>query len=259
MARYFGIPFAVLGDRIAVPDATQPDGSVSFSQGYGFDYERENTEPAYKPVPREQTNAIYYDITEALGVMQRQGFPDFTTEAQPYAINATVRHDDRVWRSIVANNSTTPIEGASWTAVDALATEAARGLTIVASQAETDAGLDDAKSVTPKKLRFGFSMSIGNSNGYVAFPSWLGGVILQYGSVLSNASGFAPFSFPIAFPNVCGIVSASPGVGVGAQRFTATIIGTSILKTGVNSSVWNGDNQSSVAGQVSVFYFAMGR
>lgn len=257
--RFFGIPFATTGDRVVVPDAVQPDGSVSFSTGFGFDYERPNADPTYKPVPRQGTNGLFHDVTEAIGIIQRQGYADFTTSAQPYSINSMVRHDGIVWRSLITNNSVTPIEGASWTAIDALATETSAGLTVVATQAETNAGVDDAKSVSPKKLRFGFSMSIGSGNGYITLPSWLGGVIFQYGAVLSNAAGFAPFSFPLAFPNLCGIVLASAGVGAGAQRFTATIIGTSILTTGVNSSVWNGDNQSSVAGQISVFYFAMGR
>lgn len=117
MARYFGIPFAVLGDRIAVPDATQPDGSVSFSQGFGFDYERENTEPAYKPVPREQTNALYHDITEAIGVLQKQGAPDWTANAMPYSINAQVRHIDSNWSSRIDNNNDTPGSGTNWVKV----------------------------------------------------------------------------------------------------------------------------------------------
>lgn len=137
--RYFGIPFATTGDRITVPDATQPDGSVSFTQGFGFDYERPNTDPAYKPVPRDGTNGLFHDITEALGIAQRQGVSDWTVDAQPYAINALVRHTDKVWRSLVANNNVTPVEGASWTEVGALASETVAGLVEKATAAEAQA------------------------------------------------------------------------------------------------------------------------
>lgn len=116
--RYFGIPFATSGDKIVVPDATQPDGSVSFTQGFGFDYERANTDPDYKPVPRDGTNGLFHDITEATGIMQKQGVADWTVDAQPYQINALVRHNDVVWRSLVATNNVEPVEGASWTSIE---------------------------------------------------------------------------------------------------------------------------------------------
>lgn len=115
--RFFGIPFAATGDRAAVPDAAQPDGSVSFTTGFGFDYERPSTDPTYKPVPREGTNGLYHDITQAIGIMQRQGVADFDVAAQPYAINALVRHNNNVWRSLISNNTVTPAEGASWAVV----------------------------------------------------------------------------------------------------------------------------------------------
>lgn len=112
--KYFGIPFALSGDRSAIPDAAQPDGSVSFTQGFTLDYELENTDPNYKPVPREETNALYYDITEAIGIVQKQGFADWTIDATPYPINAFVRHNDIVWRNTVAGNSAEPGTDATW-------------------------------------------------------------------------------------------------------------------------------------------------
>ncbi|XAI95246.1 structural protein [Leptolyngbya phage Lbo-JY16] len=112
--KYFGIPFALSGDRSAIPDAAQPDGSVSFTQGFTLDYELENTDPDYKPVPREETNALYYDITEAIGIVQKQGFADWTIAAAPYPINAFVRHNDIVWRNSIAANSVEPGTDATW-------------------------------------------------------------------------------------------------------------------------------------------------
>lgn len=151
MAKYFGIPFASTGDKIAVPDATQPDGSVSYSQGFGFDYERPNTDPGYKPVPREQTNQLYFDLTEAVGVIQRQGVADWTVDAQPYQINALVRHTNKIWRSKITNNNTTPIEGTDWTEVGVLATETVPGSAAIATTAQAQAMTDDTRFLTPLK------------------------------------------------------------------------------------------------------------
>jgi hypothetical protein len=115
--RYFGIPFATTGDKTVTPDAVQPDGSVSYSEGFGFDYERPNTDPAYKPVPRDGMNGLFYDITEAIGILQRQGVADWTAGATPYAIKSIVRHNNAVWVSSTANNSSEPGIDTSWTSL----------------------------------------------------------------------------------------------------------------------------------------------
>ncbi len=93
------------------------------------------------------------------------------------------------------------------------ATEAVAGVAKVATQALTNAGLDDAAIVTPKKLRWGFTISLA-ANGYICLPSWLGGVTLQWGRVTappSNANATsAAIAFPMAFPGSCYLVVAAP-------------------------------------------------
>ncbi|WP_347505151.1 pyocin knob domain-containing protein [Pseudomonas anguilliseptica] len=89
------------------------------------------------------------------------------------------------------------------------ATEAAAGVARVATQVQTNAGADDATIVTPKKLRFGFAVSL-TANGYIALPSWLGGLILQWGtSVNIGYDQRATVSYPIAFPTACFIALAN--------------------------------------------------
>lgn len=46
MTKIFKIPFATQGDKTVVPIEIQTDGSVSYTQGYGYDYERDQvTDP----------------------------------------------------------------------------------------------------------------------------------------------------------------------------------------------------------------------
>jgi hypothetical protein len=93
----------------------------------------------------------------------------------------------------------------------AQATESNQGTAKVATQAQLNAGVDDATIVTPKKMRAGFSVSLG-ATGYIAFPSWLGGVIVQWfkGPISANETDVYPaISFPMAFPSACLIPSVT--------------------------------------------------
>lgn len=93
-------------------------------------------------------------------------------------------------------------------AMVAQASETKLGTAKIATQALTDAGVDDATMVTPKKLRLGFLASL-TQNGYVVFPSWLGGFTIQWGAV--NAGDKTPVSFTLAYANTCFVVLVTDG------------------------------------------------
>ena len=69
-------------------------------------------------------------------------------------------------------------------------------------------GTDDVSWLSPAKLKavltnklFGaFAVSLG-ANGYLAFPSWLGGLIFQWGRITNAAVSGTTANLAIAFPN----------------------------------------------------------
>ena len=117
MAKFFKTPFALEGDRALVPTEAQVSGKVSYTTGYTPDYSKDlrGGDPDAKPVERTSMNAVFHDITEALGFVQAHGAADWSAEGKPYAVNTIVRHSDKNWVSLIPSNNATPIEGSSWT------------------------------------------------------------------------------------------------------------------------------------------------
>ena len=119
------VAFAATGDTNSIPTPTQPDGSVSLQQGFTFDYQRDNgagggtPDPLAKNIDREDMNGILNEITASVGEIQQNGLPIWISTAAPYPINASVRHNNTVWQSVVANNSDTPGSTANWKDISA--------------------------------------------------------------------------------------------------------------------------------------------
>ncbi|WP_246226496.1 phage tail protein [Pseudomonas atagonensis] len=143
-------------------------------------------------------------------------------EARPR--NLAVMWCIKAWNAPINQGS---IDIAALAVLAQQATETSQGTAKVATQIQTNAGTDDTVIVSPKKLRLGFEISLA-ANGYIIFPSWLGGLMLQWG--LANMPGTsANFSFPIAFRNnVFQMIATdggggahSLGVSPGTTGFTA--------------------------------------
>lgn len=103
------------------------------------------------------------------------------------------------------------------------ATETMAGMLKLATQEQVDTGSDDSTAVTPKKMRWGFAALFGDP-GHLVLPSWLGGIIIQWGTASYNSSDGASGtvgSFPIAFPSACyKIVGGDRGAGINIVSIT---------------------------------------
>ena len=138
------------------------------------------------------------------------------------------------------------------------ATENIVGIARIASQVLVNLGEDDASIVTPKKLRFGLSYLV-DVNGYFVFPTWMGGLIIQWGlaSAVGKAgtTGMGPYrdiTLPIAFPVACLGVQAT----MNFSTMTSSAAGAPGATVVSNSVIRLQNNYSSSAGDIK--YFAIG-
>ncbi len=120
----------------------------------------------------------------------------------------------------VSGATSNAVSAGSHTHTVAAASESTSGAAKVGTQAEVDAGSADNVIVSPKKLRWGFS-ALFNTQGYIAFPSWLGGFIVQWGSqVIAETAG--DYALPIPFPNAFLQILINDGATAsGLQHFAA--------------------------------------
>jgi len=130
------------------------------------------------------------------------------------------------------------------------ATEAALGLARVATQLQVNAGLDDESFVTPKKMRAGCQLLIA-PNGYVFFPSWLGGWVLMWGNRAFSSGASVSFTTP--FPNESFIAGAWPNSIVGGSPSSVAANVQSLSREAMILSY------TATGGPYSFFWLALGR
>ncbi|WP_416759628.1 phage tail protein [Pseudomonas sp. BNK-6] len=99
------------------------------------------------------------------------------------------------------------IDVAALAPLAAQATEINQGTAKVATTAQMLDSANDLVMPTPKKLRWGLSVSLA-SNGYIAAPFWLGGWVIQWGTTGAVSPTPAVVSFPMAFPSAAYVALA---------------------------------------------------
>lgn len=124
LSKFFRLPFGVSGDITAIPDDAQIDASVSYEEGYTYDYQRPLADPLRKDVERDKQNSLFYEITRAIRQYQTEGFPEFIEDIDndgapfAYGFNAYVRYDAGsgydIYRSIVSANTSLPTDDTKW-------------------------------------------------------------------------------------------------------------------------------------------------
>ena len=120
MAKFFKVPFATDGDRTEIPEAAQPDGAVSYTDGWTLDYQLDPEDPDVKYPERDKMNQFFYDVSDAIKQYQTFGFPDFITSSDnggspySYSINAFVRYSGSIYYSLENSNTAEPSDASKW-------------------------------------------------------------------------------------------------------------------------------------------------
>lgn len=155
---YFDVPFAFSGDVTAIPDPLQGGGTVSMTEGWNYNYQRDlTTDPLALPIDRSTMNWLFNQITVALQALQQTSVPEFILAAQNGGVAFSYAQGSEVlWSasgnapfvkyvSLTANNTNTP------SASDP--TGATTGWQIVvdpiATSAQAAAGTNNASIMTP--------------------------------------------------------------------------------------------------------------
>lgn len=254
-SKFFRFAFGVSGNKTAVPDAIDPSGYVSYEEGFPPDYELPKTDPSRKPVPRDETNQIYYDISSAVQQYQKYSVPEFITAADnggvafSYSKGARVMYTAdagatwNIYRSLVAaNNVLPPSDPTKWALDDEYpaATETVVGMAEIATQAEALTGTDDERIMTPLKVTKLFSDTGRQSlaaSGYQKLP---GGLIIQWGKTADISGGSTEtVTLPVTFPNATlnlSVTREQEAPGVTAYAFFGWVVSTSQIKVNNGTS-----------------------
>ena len=96
------------------------------------------------------------------------------------------------------------------------ATETVAGIAEICTLADLFVGSSDTVVATPLKLRSGFA-AVFATNGFISFPSWLGGLIIQWGLINVPLASTASVVFPVAFNYVRNVQITMASASFDAQ------------------------------------------
>ncbi|WP_405424122.1 Ig-like domain-containing protein [Pantoea stewartii] len=203
---FFRIPFASNGDKQPLPEDKTIDGYVSFTEGWGADYEKDLLADIHaKAVERTAMNAILNAITIAIRQYQSDAFPEWITPqnnggtAYPYGLGVVVRHRTGdgpfiSYVSLTESNTAEPgKDDSKWQAF----------IYRRATQQEADEGENENVIITPPTLQNCIKNAIGDVTTELApfllpvgvVVAW-GGNVPPDGWLEANGQAFDPVLNP---------------------------------------------------------------
>ena len=248
MAKYFRFPWAINGDKTEIPDPTQSNGAVSYQQGYGAAYAADpETDPTSRDIEREMYNQALFDVTETLQQYYQRSVPPFIAAtdngglAFGYPQYARVLFNNRVYESLINNNTNLPTVTTAWRLADFAGLDARYALQSAlgtAAALNTGTATGDIPLIgTPGTDTAGANSAVmvrSGSNGNGNFLVWSNGLIVQIFPWVKNAgfSGFVTINFPTAF--LSGVLCIVPQSGNGV--IPLNISNTSLTQTRIGGN-----------------------
>ena len=240
-------PFANTGDKEEFSISTDPSGKVSLEKGWTELYQLRPEEGGLF-ILRKIFNQMMNLVSTDTVTWKIQSFPNWINDKGdgiPYAYpkNAIVKYTNgNIYVSKVANNTALPTSATNWVKIEDFGILNINTLTDKTTPVNTDnlaiqetGGLFKKLSwsnlkttlVTYLSTGTGFAISL-TTNGYIKLPSWLGGLIIQWGTSTIGESGTF-VTLPIAFPNNMFAVTAGLNdTGLPSGTFYAYRKGTSL-------------------------------
>ena len=223
--KYFLTPFGLAGDQTTIPNALDPSGQVSFNQGWGVDYQRDqSTDPLAKPIDRGTMNYLFFVATQAIKQYQENGAPEFISTADnggspfPYMTGNVVRFSSdngatvpfAPYVSLVDNNTDAP-NTPSTTKWQPLVFQ-------IASQAEMQAMTANNRLVTPANIAYAIAKYL-QSNPVSAFQSGqfvqFAGAAPPVGTLAANGAAVSRTTYAKLF----AAIGTTYGPGDGSTTF----------------------------------------
>ena len=231
---YFDVPFGVDGTLTTVPDGVQPDGSVSYTQGYGVNYTLQPGTAGALNVDNGSMNQLFYDITLAIQNYQQNGIPPFITSAMnngspfSYAQYAQVLYEGVAYQSNISGNTDTP-PSSKWNPISLSSpNQFVSGLSTGSANAQVLSSLSPAAwlltSINGQSITFtaGFT-NTGSTTLAITAPSVSATVIKKVsGASLVNLTGGeivldAPVYVTWDLTATCWVLNSGPALGTMAS------------------------------------------